>query len=113
MNDNDLHILCSSGDERTVTMMALMYARNSMLQHWWDSVTVILWGAAAGLAADSPALQAEIRRAKDCGVEFTACVTCAKELGVVEELEAQDIELKPWGPPLTELIRTRAPLLSV
>lgn len=113
MNDSELHILCSSGDERTVTMMALMYARNSLIQHWWDSVTVILWGASAGLAATSPTLRAEIQRAKDVGVRFTACITCAKELDVVEELEAQDIELKPWGPPLTELLRTRAPLLSV
>lgn len=113
MEDRELHILCSSGDERTVTMMALMYARNSMLKQWWEAVTVILWGASAGLAATSPTLQAEIQRAKDCGVKFTACITCARELGVVAELEAQDIDLRPWGPPLTELLRARAPLLSV
>ena len=47
------------------------------------------------------------------GVKFSDCITCAKELGVEQALRDMGLEVISWGPPLTELLKTRAPLLTV
>jgi hypothetical protein len=80
--------------------MVMMYATNSMLRHWWQDVTVIIWGATARLAAENEAIQERIKIAQRAGVRFSACVACARELGVVDALESMDIEVKPWGESL-------------
>jgi hypothetical protein len=108
-----LHILWTSGDALTARHMALMYARNALLRGWWAEVTVIVWGAAQGLAAQDKAVQDEIRVLQGVGVRFTACVACAMALGVKGELEALGVEVIPWGERLTEIIKSGMPLLSV
>lgn len=47
------------------------------------------------------------------GVAFSACITCARELGVEQALRDMGLEVISWGPPLTDLIKNRAPLLTV
>ena len=37
----------------------------------------------------------------------------ARELGVEEELRDMGLEVISWGPPLTELLKARVPLLTV
>ena len=114
MDTRHLHILWTNADPTTGKLMVMMYAKYSMRNHWWDKVTVILWGATTRLMAESEEMQREMAALREeLGVEFVGCVTCARELGVVERLEALGVELKPWGPPLTELLQTGAPLLSV
>ena len=111
--DDHLHILWTNADPVVFDKMVMMYAVNSLTHGWWKRVTVILWGATAGLAAGDPAVAERIRLARGMGVEFSACVTCARELGVEEQLAAQGMELISWGPPLTDLLKRRAPLLTV
>ena len=114
MDKRHLHILWTNADPTTGKLMVMMYAKYSMRNHWWDKVTVILWGATTRLMAESEEMQREMAALREeLGVEFVGCVTCARELGVVERLEELGVELKPWGPPLTELLQTGAPLLSV
>ena len=47
------------------------------------------------------------------GVEFAGCITCARELDAADGLTALGVELEPWGPHLTRLLQTGAPLLTV
>ncbi len=108
-----LHILWTTGDSETARHMVLMYARNSLVHGWWDAVTVILWGAADRLVASDAAVQEEIRLARSVGVTFTACVACARNLGVLDRLAELGIETKGWGAPLTELLNERAPLITI
>lgn len=108
-----LHILWTNADIHIAQYMVMMYATNAMLNGWWDKVTVILWGATAKLAAESDVIKDRIVIAKQAGVEFSACIACANQLGVGEALRGQEIELKGWGEPLTELIQTGAHLLTI
>lgn len=110
---NTLHILWTNPDIETSRFMVMMYARNSMLRGWWEKVTVIVWGATARLAAEDPKIQEEIRLAQEAGVRFTACIACARELSVVTALESQGIEVKSWGPPLTELLKNNEKLITI
>ena len=99
MDGQHLHILWTNADPVVFDKMVLMYAVNSLVRGWWEKVTVILWGETARLAAADPAVR--------------ACITCAKELGVEQALRDMGLEVISWGPPLTELLKTRAPLLTV
>lgn len=108
-----LHILWTNADLDTFQHMVVLYATNSMLRGWWDDVTVIVWGATASMIAASKEAQQYMETAVRVGVKFSACVTCARALGVEEKLADMGIEVIPWGQPLTELIQGEKPLLSI
>lgn len=108
-----LNILWTNADPVTSHNMVMMYAINSLLHEWWDEVTVIIWGATVKYVAEDEHIQEKIRMAMHTGVKFSACVACALNLGVKKQLEDMGIEVIPWGEPLTDLIRTGAPLLTV
>ncbi len=108
-----LHILWTNADVETSRYMVLLYAKNSMLRSWWDEVTVIVWGAPARLIAENEEIAAELRVAQDAGVKFTACLRCAMELGVVDRLNELGVEQIFWGEPLTALLQSGEPLITV
>jgi len=93
--------------------MVMMYATNCMLKGWWDSVTVIVWGATAKYAATDEGIQEYIKIAQHAGVKFSACISCANKLGVTGELEALGLEVIPWGPPLTDILQNGEPLITI
>ena len=108
-----LHVLWTNDNIDTSQYMMFMYTTNSMLKGWWDNVVVIIWGATAKLVAKNEVIQERLKMAQHAGVKFSACVSCARELGVIEDLEAINIEIIPWGQPLTELIQNKEPLITI
>ena len=113
MANNNLHILWSNADVDTSRFMVMMYARNSMLRGRWDNLTVIVWGATARLLAENEIIQEEFRIAVKAGVKFSACISCARELGVAEKLEELGVEIISWGGPLTDILKSGEHLLTV
>ncbi|MDR0468805.1 MAG: DsrE family protein [Peptococcaceae bacterium] len=112
-DSNELHILWTTGDPDTARYMLMMYSTNSMLNHWWDNVTVIIWGASAKLVAENDMIHELIKTAQHAGVKFSACIGCARQLDVYDKLAALGIEIIPWGVPLTELLKSGGTLLTV
>lgn len=111
--EKNLTILWTNADINTSKFMVMMYATNSMIYHWWDSVTVVIWGATAKLVAEDESIQELLKTAANVGVSFSACVACARQLGVKDELKALGIEVKPWGEPLSQLIQGGGHLITV
>ncbi|MBR6444443.1 MAG: DsrE family protein [Firmicutes bacterium] len=112
-DDKHLYILWATGDPVTSEHMVLMYSTNAMLYGWWDKVTVIIWGAAQKLAAEDEAVRLKMDIAKKAGVEFTACVSCAVNLGLKEKLENDDIEVIRWGEKLSKLMQEGKHIITV
>ncbi len=108
-----LHILWTNSNLNTAHKMVFMYGINAKKVGWWEEVTIIIWGDTARLVAEDEGIQEKIKMALHVGVKVSACIACATEFGVVEQLEAQGIELIPWGLPLTELIKGKAPLITI
>lgn len=108
-----LYILWTNADPCTAQFMVMMYATNSMINKWWDEVTVIIWGATAQLVSENNTIKEHIKMARQVGVQFSVCEACARQLGVTEKLKEMDIEVKYWGEPLTELLKTDGKLLTV
>ena len=114
MNDKQhLYVLWTNADPVTAELMVFMYTTNSLIHGWWDKVTLIIWGATTKLVAENEKIQSMVHDAKAAGVHITACKACADQLGVVEKLEKLDIEIKYWGLPLTEVLKSDEKLLTI
>ncbi len=112
-NTNQLYILWTNADVLTSEKMVMMYATNSMLESWWDAVTVIVWGATAKLAAENEWIQEKIKIAQHTGVKFSACKACAEQLGVSDQLAGLGIEVQYWGQGLTEVLKSEDKLITI
>jgi len=113
MNENKLNILWTNDNVITAEKMVFMYGINAKNKGWWDEVTIILWGATVKLVAENEMVQNLIKEAQNTGVHITACKGCADQLGVTSTLESFDIEVKYWGEPLTEILKTDGKLLTI
>ena len=51
--------------------------------------------------------------AQSVGVEFSACLTCALNLGTREALEDKGIEVIRWGEKLSHLMQEGEHVLSI
>ena len=79
MERESLNILWTNADPAVSHNMVMMYAMNSIKKGWWDEVTVIIWGATAPYVAKDVEIRKKIKMAKECGVKFSACLSCATE----------------------------------
>ena len=113
MERTHLYVLWTNDDPVTAEKMVFMYTINSLINSWWEKVTLIIWGAPAKLASEDVNIQKKITEALDAGVHITACKACADQLGVTEALEKLRIEVKYWGQPLTEILKNNEPFLAV
>lgn len=108
-----LHIIWTNGDPVTSENMVMMYAKNSIINGWWDRVTVVIWGSSQLLIGKSEAVMAEVEMAREEGVEFSACLSCANNLGTVETLQSEDIEVIRWGEKLSLLLQNHKPVITI
>lgn len=108
-----LYVLWTNDNPVTAEKMVFMYIVNALLKGWWDEVTLIIWGAPARLVSEDENIQKLVDRALEVGVHITACKACADQLGVTENLEKLNIEVKYWGVPLTELLQGDEKLITI
>lgn len=113
VGERHLHIFWTNGDPVTSEHMVLMYARNALLNGWWDKVTVVLWGAPQKLALESEAIRLKMQVARQAGVEFSACISCAVNLGTEEALREEGIEVIRWGEKLSLLMQGGRHVLTI
>ncbi len=109
----NLYILWTNSDEITSEKMVMMYALNSLKYGWWEKVTVIIWGAPNKLIAENDLIKQKIQDAQEQGVFFSACKSCADELGTTKTLMDLNIEVKYWGVGLTEILKGNDKLITI
>jgi len=113
MEKTHLYVLWTNDNPVTADKMVFMYTINSLLQGWWEKVTLIIWGTPAVLVNENKDIQLKIKAALNAGVHITACKACADQLGVTENLENQGIEVIYWGKPLTDILKNDETLLTI
>ena len=111
--ENKLNILWTSSDPEVAHNMVFMYATNAKLNNWFEEVNLIIWGPSAKLVANDEGIKERIKLAKHAGVNVEACIACASNYNVVEELKAQNITLRGMGVPLTEIIKSGGKLITI
>ena len=113
MDKTHLYVLWTNDNPITAEKMVFMYTVNALIHGWWEKVTLIVWGATAKLVSENSGIQEKVKEALDAGVHITACKACTDELGVTEALEKLNIEVKYWGQPLTEILKSGQKLITV
>ncbi len=114
MKDKEhLYILWTNSDPVTADKMVFMYALNGLKKGWWKKITIVIWGSTARLTSENVEVRSKIKELLSAGVKVSACKACADELGVTEKLVTLGIEVKYWGQPLTEIIKSGQPLLTI
>ena len=114
MSDNKhLYVLWTNDNIDTAEKMVFMYTINSLINGWWEKVTLIVWGATAKLVSEKAVIQAKTKQALEEGVHITACKACADQLDVSNDLEKLGIEVKYWGDPLTKILKNDEKLLTI
>lgn len=108
-----LYVLWTNDNPITAEKMVFMYTVNSLIHGWWENVTLIIWGAPTKLVADDETVQKMVVDALDAGVHVSACKACADQLGVTERLEKLNIEVKYWGIPLTDILKSDQKLVTI
>ncbi|BBO66648.1 hypothetical protein DSCA_05780 [Desulfosarcina alkanivorans] len=108
-----LYVLWTTDNPITAEKMVFMYTVNSLVHGWWEAVTLIIWGAPAKLVGEDETVQKMVADALDAGVHVSACKACADQLGVTERLEKLNIEVKYWGIPLTDILKSDQALITL
>lgn len=111
--EKHLHIVWTNADVVTSKHMVFMYACNSMKNSWWDKVTVVIWGATQTLVCEDEEIQKCIADARELGVEFSACLTCADILGTTEKMRSMGLEVVRWGEKLSKLLQAGEHVITV
>ncbi|MEF8726453.1 MAG: DsrE family protein [Candidatus Bipolaricaulota bacterium] len=102
---DSLVALWTSGDKEVALNMLFMYLLNSKKRGWWDEVTLILWGPSQELTLNNEEVKEGLIEMREEGVNLEACVVCAREYGVVSELEALGVDVYGMGEPLTKYLK--------
>lgn len=100
-----LAVLWTSGDSEVAHNVAFMYAHNAKRAGWFDEVTLIVWGPSQRNLVGDKKLQDEIKAMQKDGVVVEACIACAMNYGVVEELKALGITVRGMGVPLSNYLK--------
>ena len=104
--DTRLAVLWTSGDPEVAHKVCFMYTNAAAKQKWFDEVLLVVWGPSARLLAGDKELEAKIKLMMKTGVTVQACVACARLYGVVDDLKAMGIDVKPMGKPLSDMLKS-------
>ncbi len=59
-NSNDLLIHWTTKDKETAIEMVLVYAKTSVVEKWWENVTLLIWGSSTKLSGEDLEIQNKI-----------------------------------------------------
>ncbi len=111
--DSDkLVIVWTSDDPYLAERMILMYTHGAKTAGWFNEVTMIIWGPSAKMVSENLEIQKKLKAMQEDGVELLACIACAREYGVVEDLRNLDIEVKGMGKPLSDYLKGDASVMT-
>ena len=102
---SQLCVVWSSGDPGVAKNVCFMYTLNAKKRGWIDVVHLVVWGPSAKLLVENEELQKEVKAMQEAGVVVEACVACANNYGVADELRALDIDVKGMGVPLSDRLK--------
>jgi hypothetical protein len=108
----ELVVLWTSGDPDVAHRVCFMYTHNAKKQGWFADVTLIVWGPSQRLLVADKDIQKAVLDMKEDGVAVQACIACAESFGIVEDIEALGIEVKPMGVPLTRFLQDDAKVVT-
>lgn len=109
---DSLVVIWSSRDREVALNMVFMYTLNAMRRGWFSSVNLIVWGPSAKLLTDDSELKKEVMNMISEGVKVEACLRCADNYEVTDELKKLGIDVKLMGLPLSDYLKEGRKVLT-
>jgi hypothetical protein len=100
-----LVVIWSSGDPDVALKVCFMYTHAAKRMKWFDEVMLVVWGPSAKLLNEDEKVQQKLLQMKADGVILKACVNCADQYGVSDNLRKMGIEVKGMGKELTQMLK--------
>jgi len=100
-----LMVVWTSADPDVAEKVCLMYAHAAKKYGWFAEVHLVVWGPSQRLLVGDPSIQTKVKTMQEDGVVVEACVACATQLGLVDQIQALGYEVKGMGKPLTEALK--------
>jgi len=104
-NTNTLVVIWTSGDPEVAFNVCLMYTHAAKKNNWFEGVILVVWGPSAKLLSENIKLQEKLKAMQNDGVETKACIVCANNYNVTDELKNLGLDVKGMGVPLTEYLK--------
>ncbi len=105
MKKENLLIIISTDNAETILKFPLLYGGVSIPRDYWKRVHIMFWGASIKVASTNKQVQEKVELIQKDGVEFSSCIVCAEEYGVVKELENIGIKCNHTGDLLNEALQ--------
>ena len=115
MNTNlsdKLLVVWTSADREVALHMVLMYVYNAQLHHWWEQVTLLIWGPSQLLLLRDEEVAEKVHETGQAGVRLIACRGCSEQYGISDALAAHGIEVFGTGPTLTDWLKSDAKVVT-
>jgi hypothetical protein len=100
-----LMVVWTSADPDVASKVCLMYTHAAKKYGWFAEVHLVVWGPSQRLLVGDPTIQAKVKAMQEDGVVVEACVACAQQLGLVDQIQALGYEVKGMGKPLTAALK--------
>ena len=113
MEKDKLAVIWLSADKRAAADMAFLYIRTALLNRWWKSCELILWGPAVESCANDESIQNELLMLKNLGADISICEACALRYGVVKKLSELGFTVCGMSEHLTELLKNDIPSMII
>lgn len=107
-----LLVIWTSADRDVALNMVLMYVLNAQRNHWWEQVTLLIWGPSQLMVLHDAEVGEKITEIGRNGVRLLACRACADQYGIADELSARGIEVFGTGPTLTDWLKSDNSVIS-
>ncbi|WP_321469464.1 DsrE family protein [Halarcobacter sp.] len=105
MKKKNLLLIISTDNVDSILKFPLLYGGVSIPRGYWKRVHIMFWGASIKVAASKKKIRKEIKQMQKNGVEFSSCIVCAEEYGVVKSLEKIGITCNHTGELLNKALQ--------
>jgi len=101
MEKENLLIVISTDNKNSIMKFPLLYGGVSLPREYWKRVHIMFWGDSIPKAGSDIDIRKKVLDMQKEGVEFSSCIVCSEEYGVVEQLESIGIKCNHTGELLT------------
>jgi hypothetical protein len=98
-------IVWTSADPEVAHRMVLMYAEAAKKNGWFGEVRLVVWGPSQKLVVGDKNIRAALARLAEAGVVVEACLACADQFGIADDLREAGLEVRYMGQPLTQWLK--------
>jgi len=105
MAKENLLIVISNDNLDTILKFPFLYGGVSLPREYWKRVHIMFWGASIKTLKNELVLQEKVKELLEVGVEFSSCIVCVEEYGVLEQLESLGIICNHTGELLTTALK--------